>query len=663
MSAGQTQPLGSLHRALAQEGEGSRALPAALEGWRGQLEGLCDEWVAELGGWVSRLALAVGPLKAARREDDGEPDGYRGLSRRGGYERLLLSEWALAEAMPEEFVRRAAMKEHAFYELARVEEGSGRRCFVLFDAGPGQLGSPRLAQMAWLVVLARRAEAAGVELRWGVLQDPGRLLLSGFQAAAVRHLLEMRQRCGPAQGALEGWQAQGLAELEEGDELWWVGDAEWQEAARLRRGWRVALRELEEPGVSALEVKITPPTGGAARHARLELPSPEARVRLLTNPLAPPPKRKGPTVARPLEVGRVPILRGSNLAFSGDGRRVFVRTEGGGVAALHVPHSPREQAGLTRYATLGPGERLVAVAWHERRVVLVAAAPSGDLALEGLYPGHQGKVHRVHVPAAVGGGLVGEEEDGPVRPCLVFKTGRGPELVLVDRHQRLYKIAPWKTGPMVECLAHHVCALRALRRGQGSFAYATTAQSEGQPRMRLWAQEGTQPSSEELPGSYAVMLGYSAQTLERGVGLWASREGALRWTLGGAGPSRERHGCMLHPGATVVGVIGAGPGLPWMVVLSLDRRSLHLVSPNARRQVVEAPSPLLRVCVSQHSPHIAWLQASGRLGVYSLAHEGLVLDQQVAEWTTPLKMPTPDPLQDDTPQTPLLFWDEAEVMT
>jgi hypothetical protein len=386
-------------------------------------------------------------------------------------------------------------------------------------------------------------------------------------------------------------------------------------------------------------------------------------VRLLTDPLAPPKPKKVAVVERPVEPARVAISRGSNLAFSGDGRRVFVREEGGGVAALHVPHSPREQAGLTRHAALGPGERLVAAAWHERRVILVAVASSGDLVLEGLHPGQHGKIHRVHVPAAAAGGLVGEEEDGPVRPCLVLRTGRGPEVVLVDRHQRLYKIAPWRTGPMVECLAHHVCALRALRRGQGSFAYAALAQSEGLPRMRLVAQGVGEATSEELAGSYAVMLGYSARPLERGVGVWASREGALRWTLGGDGPSGERHGCMLHPGATVVGVTGTGQGQPWLVVLSLDRRSLHLVSPRERRTLVEAPSPLLRVCVSQHSPHVAWLQASGRLGVYSLAHGALVLDRQLAEWTTPLKMPTPDPLQDDTPQTPLLFWDEAEVMT
>src|SRR5687768_17876785 len=44
--------------------------------------------------------------------------------------------------------------------------------FRSFDAGPNQLGSPRIAQIAALIVLSRRAEAAGVRFAWGILQEP-----------------------------------------------------------------------------------------------------------------------------------------------------------------------------------------------------------------------------------------------------------------------------------------------------------------------------------------------------------------------------------------------------------------------------------------------------------------------------------------------------------
>ena len=53
---------------------------------------------------------------------DGEPDGYDGIASRGIYERLVTSEWLLADEEPDEFDRRAAMGEHTFTRLARPAE-------------------------------------------------------------------------------------------------------------------------------------------------------------------------------------------------------------------------------------------------------------------------------------------------------------------------------------------------------------------------------------------------------------------------------------------------------------------------------------------------------------------------------------------------------------
>ncbi|HEX9944470.1 MAG TPA: hypothetical protein VGG03_20865 [Thermoanaerobaculia bacterium] len=49
---------------------------------------------------------------------------------------------------------------------------AGKTSFALFDAGPGQLGAPHIAQLAALIALTRRADGAGARFAWGILQEP-----------------------------------------------------------------------------------------------------------------------------------------------------------------------------------------------------------------------------------------------------------------------------------------------------------------------------------------------------------------------------------------------------------------------------------------------------------------------------------------------------------
>src|SRR5437868_15500748 len=89
-------------------------LPQPLQRWR-QWLGWFEPTLADaLGDLVRRLAELVGPAAAAGGRGAMEPDGLGDLRRRGSYERLLSSEWLLAEELPEEFLRRAAATEHLF---------------------------------------------------------------------------------------------------------------------------------------------------------------------------------------------------------------------------------------------------------------------------------------------------------------------------------------------------------------------------------------------------------------------------------------------------------------------------------------------------------------------------------------------------------------------
>ena len=49
----------------------------------------------------------------------------------------------------------------------------GRVSLAVFDSGPGQLGAPRVAQVAAWIALARRAAAAGLGFAWGVAPAGG----------------------------------------------------------------------------------------------------------------------------------------------------------------------------------------------------------------------------------------------------------------------------------------------------------------------------------------------------------------------------------------------------------------------------------------------------------------------------------------------------------
>ena len=132
------------------------ALPRTLARWEAELAWLEPALLSALGAMIPRVALAVGPL-ARSREPTGEPDGYDRITRRGPFDRLLASQWALLDQVPEEFLRRAFSSELLFHELARAEPRGGQRSIALFDAGPASLGTPRIAHVAILAVLARRA--------------------------------------------------------------------------------------------------------------------------------------------------------------------------------------------------------------------------------------------------------------------------------------------------------------------------------------------------------------------------------------------------------------------------------------------------------------------------------------------------------------------------
>jgi hypothetical protein len=360
-----------------------KALPRALVPWSEELAVFSDEGRALFASWLPALDRLLGP-HAEETDPAGDPDGFSGLGRRGRYERLALSQWGLLDAAPDEFLRRAGSSEHLFHQIARSARSGGRRLVVLFDAGPAQLGAPRLVHLAWLMVLGRRARRRGVRLHWGILQTPP-ALREGADVPAVRALLAARSGHPVTAAHVTAWREMLGAPLD--SEERWVVSAKAEGASLSAAAFTVA--EPDDPGDHLLRVEATPRHGP---RARARLPLREGTSRLLVDPFR-HEERTGTSA------GDDVIGSGAQVVFSGGGNHLVARLASGGVVAFAIPARP--DARFLPLARFSPptGDHVVAAGWakgsmyvatvtEERRVALhVSQGRRWRTNLLGLPPG------------------------------------------------------------------------------------------------------------------------------------------------------------------------------------------------------------------------------------------------------------------------------------
>lgn len=197
-------------------------LPQSLQPWRQWLEWFTPEQLPLFADLLGRLNPMLGPLRGQQQGGVPEPDGLGDLQRRGPYERLLTSEWLLADEVPDEFLRRAVVGEHMFLAPQYRAREANRLIIVLFDAGPLQLGAARLVHLALLILLARRAQEAGAELRWGILQNAP-TLHELHTSAQLKHLLNARTWQVVSDEHWQTWRAWLSEQQHDAGECWLVG--------------------------------------------------------------------------------------------------------------------------------------------------------------------------------------------------------------------------------------------------------------------------------------------------------------------------------------------------------------------------------------------------------------------------------------------------------
>lgn len=236
-------------------------------------------WAEALSLLDADLAAALGPLLRgldglmSRHADDpgagGDPDGYGGISTRGTPERILASEWLLADELPLEFLRRVASGELLHLEPARRAPRRRGGVAVVLDCGPDQLGACRLVQLAALVVAYRRAQARGGELAVGLLGDEVGTWRTGGLGPILSGWLRGRRAtvADPTQAA--EW----TAVLDPEDELWVFCGPRLSRALPGRRGVLVASESTwDDAGVTSVRV--------ACADASVELAVPQHAIAL-----------------------------------------------------------------------------------------------------------------------------------------------------------------------------------------------------------------------------------------------------------------------------------------------------------------------------------------------------------------------------------------------
>lgn len=404
------------------------ALPASLARWRRWLEPFAPDVQLGLGELTRRVSRLVGPLRVDTPGEDGAPNGYRGLTRRGPLERLVPSTLALLAEHPDELVRRLVSGELLYWDLERQAEAGERRAIVLVDVGPWMLGAPRVGALATLLAMAERAERARVSFAWGIVQDDRRTLFAELTPGTVGRLLAARTLVEPsAVDALE-WRLS-IGEVTARDDVWVLTSPG---ASPLVDGASaIHLAPHFDPELpfgpatpSGVEVHVAP-RGGRAHGLVLPLPEPRAAVRLLRNPfeVAPPPKAK-PRAAATVHVLEPP------LAWYGTQHRLVVGTRDG-VRLYHLNPNPSTDVArpVNRSATTDSGV-LAAVAVHNRLLTLESVF-EGGLALRRF--GTRGGLSSECM-------VRGVFDVRAERAAVTFGHGRDARLLVVDHEGRLGSI-------------------------------------------------------------------------------------------------------------------------------------------------------------------------------------------------------------------------------
>ncbi|MDQ1816408.1 hypothetical protein RBA41_24220 [Massilia sp. CCM 9210] len=579
-------------------------LPPQLAPWSEWLALVPLEMAEPLGQMLLRLQPLVGRMTGVAASPDTIPVGAGSIARRGPYQRLLLSEWAVLDAAPDEFIRRASANELLFSAPEPQVQRRARLCVALFDAGPEQLGEPRLVQMALMILLARRAGEAGADFQWGVLQAPPTL---HAKSRKLRAWLDARTLTRVDAAHLKRWNEE-LGSLGETDEVWQIGASGC--GALARTGARV---NIEAPLFDAgLKVSIT--QRRATRELLLELPAPGIGARLLRHPFDPPPQGKR-RVDDMLSLKQAPV-------FGLSGTWLAAAREKGGVVLHHVPASAAAQPGKPRRYHAKPRASVLGVVLAGKMPAMVEI--SGSSLTFVRFPGREFGPPRTVMRRR------------PDQFRMPSETGCWlPTFFLIDYSRssvgaRVFmRDLGGKLGCWTACSPEHLGRTRFHQVDEGvtgaiqydrTLLYATSAANRT-TIYAIGAKEEEPTEIAEFPmEAMRVLFGAPAPARQRASWLYALQRSDQHWLLVDDN-FKVTIPLMINDGATVMGVARMAPQActtPALLVLSADRRTVDLRSASGNQVVLQSEQPIAQLVLDPTGERLCWLTDSRELSVRAL---------------------------------------------
>lgn len=587
-------------------------LPRDLLPWQPWLQVFDPEIAAMLGDLLLRLDPLLGSGISQVQHAPATADGYSGVAARGSYERLLLSEWGLADAMPDEFIRRAAQGEHLFL-APQFHQVRNEPCVVaLFDAGPRQWGEPRLVHVAMWILLQRRARDSRARLLWGVLHRPGELHDASAQDMLLK-LLHARshEAAGPAQ--CRDW-AVDLQEQQPGVAELWLLAADSSAAQVLCASHVVRARRTFD---AALQVALGP--AARPRELTLPLPAPMASSRLLQGQWLQVVKgdRVMSTASR-LSLRQPP-------QFSSSGRNVavaFAEGQAHSACILRIGHENQRKPPILRLQDWTRGQRMLCAHVGEKNLGGVV----GDDAHLGFWQLPGGVIRRPSADA-----LTIHPGVGRWLPAIeVFAGHDQRNLHVVDNAGRLLQWSRKAGGtPELVRLAEVVVAMREAGQGELLFAQYRAAEVVISRRSRLGKSKVIimLPGVRNLknvwlaaPRSWSDPLCFALEQPDGDGGRLCGFYRVERETV------VDRQDVRLAPGSKVIGLLEEDEqeASPRLLVLGSDRRSLMLIHPQGQRMLHRSPVAVATASVSPCGRRLAWVDIDGRLQVMTVAGRSLL---------------------------------------
>ena len=582
-------------------------LPAPLAPWAAQLAVFPSDIAIALGPAIRRLSAAIGGWPAHPEGDLGDPDGFDGLSRRGSYERLLASEWLFADELPDEFLRRAGMGEHTFLRLARPQPAAHRHSVVLFDAGPSQLGAPRIAHLAALIVLARRAGSARAGFTWGILQQPPESDGAEITPKSLRGLLSARSMEEPPAAALETWRAHVDRRWRAGD-VWIVGPTRWERPAATLAWSSVSVSDVYDAAARRLEVSVRGPRRMAS-HLTLELPAADVCTRVLRNPAG---ETSIPAVTR----GAVDPTNPHDVVFAMNGNRLIARSADGRVSSFIVPSSSSETP--RRPITLAPGDGTVIGANQWGRRLTIARQSEGSIRLdEYSKKGGRRIGSAVYHASPVSAGPGPTAADAPLSPCL--RVGR--DHFVRDAAGALRRLTGAGSMAQHVLVAARVAGLTPTPSG---LVFVESSYRTG-PWQAVRVENAARTSfvvSEAA--AIEAHIGFDRAHLAGYPPIAVSEDGRL-FRLWENGVARD----VSSLGGRVLGVYPDGSGRFGLVVAEAEPARLVHLGPDWKHKLVDPPPYSRAVAFCPVSGRVAFAGAHGELSIVSL-ERGALLGRWVA---------------------------------